>query len=213
MVPIKAASAESQTALTAFAQSWLRLEPTSVDQRGSTFVALFGDAEPEPASPAGDEAPEFRGPPPKVAGQKADDAPAPALETGLPATTPESLAELLIETDNRIGAYLNVQCAYAVSGAQYWGRALKLNDRWLQVNTASVIPGMGVRTRVDLTLELDGVRRPVSLHGVISKKQMAPPGSSYKASLGIRYNSIDEGESPGLLAVWLRQHLAERAGS
>lgn len=214
VVPILAASVESQAALEGFAQRWLRLEPTTVDQRGSTWTALFGDAEVDSVSPAsGDPTAEFRGPPPKVAGQKADDAPAPPLDTGLPATTPELLSQLLVDTKNRVGAYLNVQCAYAVSGAQYWGRALKLNDRWLQVNTASVVPGMGVRTRVDLTLELDGVRRAVSVYGVIAKKQMAPPGSSYKASLGVRYNRIDEGDSPGVLTVWLGRHLADRASS
>ncbi len=106
----------------------------------------------------------------------------------------------------RVAVYLNIPCAYTVAGAMYWGRALRLNDRFLQVNTAQVVPGLGVRIRCDLTIEIDELRRPVSLFGIMNQKKDPPGGSTYKAQLGVRFNKIDEGGSPGLLLEYLSRH-------
>lgn len=167
------------------------------------------DAAPEEVAPT---SPEFKGPPPRVSGQRATEEAPQGLDTGREATTVEGLQAFFVDSGQRVGTYLNVPCSYTVAGAQYWGRALRLNDRFVQVNTASVVPGLGVRMRCDLTLEVDSVRRPVSLYGILSQKKDPPSGAAYKASLLLRYNRIDEGDSPGLLIEFLARKAREKQG-
>ena len=150
------------------------------------------------------------GPAMKIAGLKANEAPATPLKTGYQATQASDILQLLETHDSKVGVYLNVPCAYIVAGAAYWGRALRLNDRWLQINTNAVIPGLGVRMRADVTLELAGVKRAVSVYGVMSRKKDLPPGGAYKATVALMIREIDEGDSPGLFRVWLEQHLDAR---
>ena len=64
--------------------------------------------------------------------------------------------------------------------------------------------------RADVTLELDEVKRAVSIHGVMSRKKDLPPGGAYKATVALMIRDIDEGDSPGLLRLWLDRHMAEK---
>ena len=149
-----------------------------------------------------------------MVGQKSDDEPAPPLETNYPATTVPELADWFRKRDeSRMAAYLNVPCAYVVAGGRYWGRALRLNERWLNVNTSSVLPGFGVRLRCDLTLEIEGIKRPVSIFGTMGRKLDPPAGSTYTSAMAIRIRTIDEGNNPGLLIYYLEyleQHKSEK---
>ena len=65
--------------------------------------------------------------------------------------------------------------------------------------------------RADVTLEIDGVKRAVSVHGVMSRKKELAPGGAYKATVALMIRDIDEGESPGLLRYWLEKHIKERS--
>lgn len=135
---------------------------------------------------------------------------APPLITGLAATTPERVGTLLESLGAKIGLYINAQCAYWVAGAQYWGKATRVSDRWLQVTTNNVVPGLGVKIRCDLTIDLDGEKRPVAVHGIVGRKQDGPTNGPYKALLWVAMHSLDEGASPGLFAVWLERVFRER---
>jgi hypothetical protein len=140
----------------------------------------------------------------KIMNQKNDNETTPPLETDFPATTVPGLADWFSKRDeSRMAAYLNVPCAYVVAGGRYWGRALRLNERWLNVNTSSVLPGFGVRLRCDLTLELEGIKRPVSIFGTMGRKLDPPAGSTYTGAMAIRIRTIDEGNNPGLLIYYL----------
>lgn len=203
-------SRASEASARHFVQAQLGIaDPTLTSGRegGTWWIALRPEAAPplEPAPRA------FKGPPPRVAGQQATAALPPPLETGRPATTVAILRDYFQSGPHRVGMYLNVPCAYTVAGAQYWGRALRLNDRFVQINTATVVPGLGVRIRVDLTAEIDGVRRPASVFGIMSQKKDPPGGSTYKATLQVRVGDIDEGDSPGLLIALLERKAAEKA--
>ena len=134
----------------------------------------------------------------------------PPLVTGLPATTPALLREWLQGGESRsaVGAYLNLRCAYFASGGRYWGRALKLNERLMLINTNAVVPGLGVRLKVEIMVELDDVTRVVTIGGIMSRRQDPPAGSAYSASMAIKVQSIDEGSSPGLLIHYLSAQLA-----
>ncbi len=194
-------SYESAAAASRFVSSRLSLSAAQypAKQAGATWwVALTEEAQTPQARP-------FKGPAPRVAGQQALEAPAPPLDTGRPVTTVPLLREFFASIP-QIAVYLNIPCAYTVAGAMYWGRALRLNDRFIQVNTAQVLPGLGVRLRCDLTVELDGHKRPVSLFGILSQKKDPPGGSTYKATLSVRIQRIDEGDSPGLLIEYLTRH-------
>ncbi len=194
----RAASHESAAALRRFIRVRLGGDPHAFafQKRGEVWwVALRDDLE---AAPKPGGAPtEPVGPPARIAGTRQEKAP--PLETGRPATTVDGLRAYLQSVDCNVGVYVNVPCAYLVAGAPYWGRALRLNDRFLQVNTGNVVPGLGVRLRCDLTVELDGVKRGVSIFGIMTQRKDPPPGTMYKASLMVRLARIDEGDSPGLL--------------
>ncbi|MFT7621340.1 MAG: hypothetical protein ACI9WU_000501 [Myxococcota bacterium] len=127
-----------------------------------------------------------------------------ALETGRPPTTVEGLREWLQASGDGIGRYINAPCCYLVGGSPYWGRATRINDRFLHFSTANVVPGLGVRIRCDLTLDIGGVKRPVAIHGIVTQKKDAQRAAMYKASLAVRINGIDEGISPGLLLEYLQ---------
>lgn len=223
-----ACTTESADALRRFAVGWLGRAAPDVEapSRGFWWMPFTEDAEaprlpaqpqsartatPKKAAPT-PAATGSRGPPPRVAGQRVGQPAAEALATGLPPTTLERLRGYFASIGKaRVGIYLNTPCAYNAAGAQYWGRALRLNDRWLQINTNSVLPGLSTRLRCDLTVELDGTRRPVSIHGIMARKLDPPPGSTWKGGLAVRIQSIDEGESPGLLIRFLEVHLASKS--
>ncbi len=157
-----------------------------------------------------------KGPAMRVAGTTST--PAGPLVTGRPETTPEIIATTLEQLGTKIGMFLNVPCAYWVTGAQYWGRALRISERWLQVNTNAVVPGLGVKMRCDLTLVFpgesenpsDAIRHAVAIYGVLGRKIDDPPGGTFKAQLWVTVQRIDEGESPGLLALWLEKAFHHR---
>ena len=199
-------SEEGQEAVTRFVRCQLGLELGRRSRAvGRWWLALTEDA-PLPVGAALSSSAR-----PKVAGVRVSQEKSPPLDTGLPATTPDRLQEFFEKGPrSRVGVYLNVPCAYFVAGAQYWGRALRMNDRWLQVNTNSVVPGLGVRLRCDLTLEIDGVPRAVSVKGVNARKLDPPAGSTWKGTLGVRITDVDEGESPGLLLHYIQVHEARR---
>lgn len=132
------------------------------------------------------------------------------LETGREPTTVDGLRDYLHASNASIGMVINVPCAYLVAGSPYWGRALRINDRFLQVNTSNVVPGLGVRLRCDLTVEIDDIKRPLSIFGSMTQKKDPPQGGLYKATLMIRLNRIDEGQSPGLLLELLERSRRDR---
>jgi len=176
--------------------------PTARNTGQQWWIALVPEGEPEAVGPP----PERVGPVAVAAGHRADDTPPPSLQTGYSATTVAALRQFFDErAESKVGAYLNVPCAYIVAGTRYWGRALRFNDRWLNINTNSVVPGLGVRLRCDLTLEIDGIKRVCSIKGIMNRKLTPPAGSAYTGALGVRINDIDEGESPGLLLYFLDQ--------
>ncbi|MFT5432733.1 MAG: hypothetical protein ACI9OJ_003435 [Myxococcota bacterium] len=192
-------SAESTRALEHFMRAYLRrTEWADVSQAGATWSVTIGLSEgPVPQA-------EFRGPAPRVAGIGATVEAPPPLDTGKPETTVARLRTYFdVSAESKVGMYLNIPTSYSVAGAQYWGRALRINDRWLQINTSSVLPGLGVRMRADLTTTVDGDRRPVSIFGVMSRRAEALLGGTFKATLSLRINRIDEGDSPGLLLHFL----------
>lgn len=154
-------------------------------------------------------APAHKQPALRSAGVSVLEAPDP-LVTGRGPTTVDALQATLDAAGHKLGLYVNAPCAYWLSGAQYWGRAVRVSDRWVQVNTNAVVPGLGVRIRCDITTELDGARRPVGIYGVLGKRQELGTGGPYKAQLWVSVQSIDEAESPGLLAVWLERVARER---
>jgi hypothetical protein len=204
-------SAESALALEHFMRAYLRrTEWPDISQTGATWsLSLSKNHGTAPQV-------EFRGPPPRVAGVGATVEAPPPLETGKPETTVARLRTYFENSaESKVGMYLNIPTSYSVAGAQYWGRALRVNERWLQINTSSVLPGLGVRMRADLTTTVNGDRRPVSIFGVMSRRAEAPPGGTFKATLSLRINRIDEGDSPGLLLYFLelvREAKARRDG-
>ncbi len=218
----RVSSEEGAEVLNRFLRGWMGREAEAVlgGEEQIWWVGLVDDVAPPvrrpprpvPASTpkptiATAPAPARRGPPMKIAGLNAS---GPPLDTGLPPTTLDSLRAYFESTDRgRIGVYLNIPCAYSMAGAQYWGRALRLNARWLQVNSNSVIPGLGTRIRCDLTLDLEGVRRAVSINGIMTRR-LNPQGGTYKGGLAVRIQGLDEGDSPGLLIRFLQAQAVEK---
>ena len=195
-------SQEGPEALVDLARRRLDLDPPSPPRAAGAHWSLKLTIE-------ADATPERQAPAMRVAGGITS-VPVAALETGRPPTTPELVADMLESLGTKIGMYLNVPCAYWVAGAQYWGRAIRISDRWLQLKTSTVVPGLGVRMRCDVTLDLDGIRRPIAVHGVLGRRQDGPAHGTYKAELWVSMQSIEEGNSPGLLAVWLERTFRER---
>jgi hypothetical protein len=206
-------SRESAGALKAFVQGALGLAiEQPLENKGSLWSLLFeAQSEKEnkgsftsllpPSEPS-------TGPPVAVVGTKRDEEAVPPLVTGYEPTTLTRLGEWFAgQSDSKVAAYLNVPCAYVVAGGRYWGRALRINERWLNVNTSTAVPGLGVRLRCDLSLELDGLKRAVSISGTVGRKLDPPAGSSYTGAMVVRIRIIDEGDSPGLLIYFL-EHLA-----
>lgn len=203
------ASQDGRDAVTQFVRARLDVKGAlAPSAAGAGYRICFEADEPK--------APVSKGPAMRVAGTTST--PAGPLVTGRPATTPEVVAATLEQLGTKIGMFLNVPCAYWVTGAQYWGRALRISERWLQVNTNAVVPGLGVKMRCDLTLVFpgesenpsDAVRHAIAVYGVLGRKVDDPPGGSFKAQLWITVQRIDEGESPGLLALWLEKAFHHR---
>ncbi len=201
---VEVSSQDGADALVAFVTQRLGVEPPEPPGAAGAGYRVRFQTLPE-------EAPAYKQPALRVAGVSVAAQAAP-LVTGRPATTPESLQAALEAMGHKLGMYVSVPCAYWVGGAQYWGRAVRVSDRWVQVNTNVVVPGLGVRMRCDLTSEIDGVRRPVGIHGVLGKRQDLSSGGPYKAQLWVNVQSIDEAESPGLLLAWLERVSRERGG-
>ena len=204
----RVAARESQHALQWFLQTELNFETSLRPESEGAFWAIALDGV-EDASKK-QQAPVRTGPAVKIAGQSANTPHVPPLKTGYGPTSTDDILQLLEKYESKVGVYLNVPCAYIVAGASYWGRALRLNERWLQINTNAVVPGLGVRIRSDVTLEIDGVKRAVSVHGVMSRKKELPSGGAYKATVALMIRDIDEGDSPGLFRLWLEKHLDAR---
>lgn len=208
---LSVASREGREALEWYLRTELDLAVTQAPvTRGAFWEVTLAPTE---RSEASHSAKSPRGPAVRIAGLRADSPVADPFDTGYGATTTDDIQRVLEANHSKVGVYLNVPCAYIVAGASYWGRALRINDRWLQINTNAVVPGLGVRMRADLTLELDGVKRAACIHGVMSRKKDLPSGGAYKATIALMIRKIDEGDSAGLLRYWLERHVEERSRS
>jgi hypothetical protein len=211
---IRLVSSEGVDALKSFAKGPLGMSelPKAV-RAGSLWSYKFAampEVEPALASEI-ESVEELRGAEALAAGPPSSDPDAPPLEIGREATTVAVLGQWFrAKEGTSLAVYLNLPCAYVVAGRQYWGRALRLNERWLNVNTSSTLPGLGVRLRCDLTLDLDGVERVVSIRGSMGRKLDPPAGSTYTGAMAIRISAIDEGSSPGLLIHFLERQERER---
>ena len=203
-------SRAGEAPLRRFAARWLALaEPLALHRTGAAWVLELEPGSDEPTDIAG---PSRIGGALAVSGLSATAAPTPPLDTGRPPTTLAALEAFFQSGDPllRAGVYLNIPAAYWIAGAKYWGRANRLSDRWLSINTSVVVPGLGVRIRCDLTVDVDEHRRALSVYGVMSRRQDAPQGSTYRTKMMVRVTAIDEGESPGLLAAYLEKVAAEK---
>jgi hypothetical protein len=103
------------------------------------------------------------------------------------------------------GTTINAPCKYRVSGGEYVGRISQISDRWLNINTKSIVPGLGVHVTCNFELTHRDKICVFEVTGVMSRKKDAPGGGAYTTTLGLRISSIDEGDSPGLLLPALEE--------
>ncbi|NUN15844.1 MAG: hypothetical protein HUU55_19640 [Myxococcales bacterium] len=106
-----------------------------------------------------------------------------------------------------ISVYLKTTVTYLTNSVPFHGRAVRINEVELIVNTNLALPGLGQQTMVQIPVTVDGIRSYVVVRGSVQRRSDQREDAVWKGRFDLRIFDVEEIEFPGIFFKFLEQNL------